>query len=226
MGNSVSINILRQSGIFKVLDDNELRDLEKIARERRLVAGEAIFWEGEDADRFYIVAQGKIKVTKLASTGKEIILSFFGPGEIFGEAAVFEGKPYPASARSVSAARLIGFHKDEFLDFLQQHPQVALRIVAILSGRLREAQSRLRDLAGERVEQRLARMLLMLSAKLGSAIPFTRQELSEMSGTTTETTIRILSQWKERGFIRSTRGKIVILDEAKLRLLAEGPPQI
>ena len=226
MGNSVSINILRQSGIFKVLDDNELRDLEKIARERRLVAGEAIFWEGEDADRFYIVAQGKIKVTKLASTGKEIILSFFGPGEIFGEAAVFEGKPYPASARSASAARLIGFHKDEFLDFLQQHPQVALRIVALLSGRLREAQSRLRDLAGERVEQRLARMLLMLSARLGSAIPFTRQELSEMSGTTTETTIRILSQWRERGLIRSTRGKIVILDEAKLRLLAEGPPQI
>ncbi len=226
MGNSASINILRQSGLFAVLDDNELRDLEKIARQRQLVAGETIFWEGDDADRFFIVAEGKIKVTKLASTGKEIILSFFGPGEIFGEVAVFEGKPYPASARSTSAARLIGFHKDEFLGFLKQHPQVALRIVALLSGRLREAQSRLRDLAGERVEQRLARMLLMLSARLGSALPFTRQELSEMSGTTTETTIRILSQWKERGFIRSTRAKIVILDEVKLHLLAEGPPQI
>jgi CRP-like cAMP-binding protein len=107
-----------------------------------------------------------------------------------------------------------------------QHPRVGLRIISLLSSRLREAQGRLRDLAGERVEQRLARMLLMLSIKLGSTLPFTRQELSDMSGTTTETTIRVLSQWKERGIISSTRGKIVICDAAKLSLLADGPPPI
>jgi CRP/FNR family transcriptional regulator len=111
------------------------------------------------------------------------------------------------------------------MDFLLRHPDVALKIIGILSGRLREAQSRLRDLAGERVEQRLARMLLMLSAKLGSILPFTRQELSDMAGTTTETTIRVLSQWKDHGIIRSDRGKIIIADEPRLKSLAEGQPR-
>jgi CRP/FNR family transcriptional regulator, nitrogen oxide reductase regulator len=96
-------------------------------------------------------------------------------------------------------------------------------VISLLSGRLREAQSRLRDMAGERVEQRLARLLLRLSAKLGSTLPFTRQELSDMAGTTTETTIRVLSQWKDQGVISSVRGKILITDEKKLKQLGQGP---
>jgi len=76
------------------------------------------------------------------------------------------------------------------------------------------------------VEQRLARTLLMLSAKLGSTLPFTRQEIADMAGTTTETAIRITSQLKERGIIGSVRGKIIILNETKLKLLSEGPPRV
>jgi len=101
-----------------------------------------------------------------------------------------------------------------------------MRIISVLGGRLRDAQGRLRDLAGERVEQRLARTLLMLSVKLGSTLPFTRQEIADMAGTTTETAIRLMSNLKDRGIIRSTRGKVVILDETKLKLLSEGPPQV
>ena len=134
--------------------------------------------------------------------------------------------PIPASARVVSATCLLGIKKADFLNFLAKYPTVSLRIIAILSGRLRDAQSRLRDLAGERVEQRLARMMLMLSARLGATLPFTRQELSDMAGTTTETTIRTLSQWEDRGIVSSARGKVTIADETKLKLLAEGPPQV
>ena len=99
-------------------------------------------------------------------------------------------------------------------------------IIGVLGGRLREAQGRLSDFAGERVEQRLARTLLMLSSKLGSSLPFTKQEIADMAGTTTETAIRVMSRLKQGGIIRSARGKVIILDEAKLRLLSEGPPQI
>ncbi len=84
----------------------------------------------------------------------------------------------------------------------------------------------MRDLAAERVEQRIARTLLRLSSKLGHTLPFTRQEIADMSGTTTETAIRVMSRLKDGGIIRSVRGKIVILDELKLRLLSEGPPQV
>ena len=77
-----------------------------------------------------------------------------------------------------------------------------------------------------RVEQRLARTLLMLSSKLGPTLPFTRQEIADMAGTTTETAIRFMSRLKDGGIIRSVRGKTVILDETKLRLLSEGSPQV
>ena len=218
--------IWKQSPIFSALDGNELKELSDLAVERRYGPNEVIFWEGDVSEWFYIVAEGEVKVSKLASTGKEIILSFFGKGEIFGEVAVFEDKPYPVSATAVAETRLLGIRKADFINFLIKQPEIAMKIIGILSSRLRESQSRLRDFAGERVEQRLARMLLMLSEKLGTTVSFTRQELSDMAGTTTETTIRILSQWKDHGLIRSVRGQIFIADEPRLKLLAEGSPRV
>jgi CRP-like cAMP-binding protein len=215
--------LLKHSSVFAALDEAENEALAFLAKEKSLVQDENIFWEGEQSDWFYIISQGKVKIFKSASQGKEITLSFFGPGEIFGEVAVLENKPYPASAQAITATRLIGIKKADFWEYMLKHPPIALKIISVLSSRLREAQSRLRDMAGERVEQRLARILLMLSAKLGSTLPFTRQELSDMAGTTTETTIRVLSQWKEQGVIRSVRGKIIIIDDKKLKELGEGP---
>ncbi len=218
--------ILRQSSIFHTLNDDELVELSRLAIEHRFAPDEFIFWEGDTPDWFYIIAEGKVKVLKYSSLGKEFIIAFFEPGEMFGEVAVFENKPYPASAQAIAETKVLGIKRDDFLSFLVNRPQVALRIINVLGGRLRDAHSRLRDLAGERVEQRLARTLLMLSSKLGPNLPFTRQELADMAGTTTETAIRILSQLKDRGIIRSVRGKIIILNETKLQLLSEGPPQV
>jgi len=217
--------VLGQTFIFSGLDDDELAELANLAIERRFVPGEFIFWDEDTPDLFYIVAHGKVKVLKHSSLGKEFIIAFFGPGEIFGEVAVFENKPYPASAQAVVETKVLGIKRQDFLSFLSRRPQVALRIINVLGGRLRDAQGRLRDLAGERVEQRLARTLLMLSAKLGPDLPFTRQDIADMTGTTIETAIRVMSRLKDRGIIRSVRGKIIILDEVKLRLLSEGPPQ-
>ena len=215
--------ILRDSSIFYSLNDDELSEL---SIERSFMSNEFIFWDGDAPEWFYIIAEGKVKVLKHSSLGKEFIIAFFGPGEMFGEVAVFENKPYPASAQTVAETKVVGIKRDKFLSFLANRPQVALKIINVLAGRLRDAQSRLRDLAGERVGQRLANVLLMLSAKLGSTLPFTRQEIAEMVGTTTETAIRVMSHLKDRGIIRSVRGKVIILDEEKLRLLSEGPPRV
>ena len=218
--------ILKRSLIFSGLSEGELAELCKIAVERGFNTGEFVFWDGDDPNWFYIIAYGKIKVLKHSLSGKEFIIAFFGPGEMFGEVAVFENKPYPASAQAVTDTKVLGIKREEFLSFLAHRPDVALRIIYILGGRLRDAQGRLRDIAGERVEQRLARILLMLSSKLGPNLPFTRQEIADMAGTTTETAIRVMSRLKDGGIIRSVRGKTIILDETKLRLLSEGPPQI
>jgi len=218
--------VLKQSFIFSSLNEDELAELAGLAIERSFVPDEFIFWDGDAPEWFYIIAEGRVKVVKHSSLGKEFIIAFFGSGEMFGEVAVFEDKPYPASAQVVAETKVLGIKREDFLSFLAHRPQVALRIISVLGGRLRDAQSRLKDLAGERVEQRLAQTLLMLSAKLGSTLPFTRQEIADMAGTTTETAIRFMSRLKDGGIIRSTRGKIIILNETKLRLLSEGPPQV
>ncbi len=218
--------ILRCSFIFSSLNDDELGELANLAIERSFVPDEFIFWDGDAPEWFYIVAEGKVKVLKHSSLGREFIIAFFGPGEMFGEIAVFENKPYPASAQAVAETKVVGIKREEFISFLANRPQVALRIISVLGGRLRDAQGRLRDLAGERVEQRLASVLLMLSSKLGLTLPFTRQEIADMVGTTTETAIRVMSHLKDRGIIRTVRGKVIILDEEKLRLLSEGPPRV
>ncbi len=226
MQNNGKAQILRRSSIFSSLNDNELSELANLAREHSFMSNEFIFWDGDTPEWFYIVAEGKVKVLKHSSSGREFIIAFFGPGEMFGEVAVFENKPYPASAQAVAETKVVGIKKEDFLSFLTNHPQIALRIINVLGERLRDAQSRLRDLAGEKVEQRLASVLLMLSLKLGPTLPFTRQEIADMVGTTTETAIRVMSQMKARGIIRSVRGKVIILNKEKLRLLSEGPPRV
>ena len=226
MPSSDKVTILKRSLIFSTLTEDELAELAVVATELTLAPDEFVFWEDDSPDWFYMVAEGRVKVVKYSSQGKEFIIAFFGPGEMFGEVAVFQNRPYPASTQAVNETKVLRIGRPDFLSFLAHCPEVAMRIISVLGGRLRDAQGRLRDLAGERVEQRLARTLLMLSAKLGSTLPFTRQEIADMAGTTTETAIRLMSNLKDRGIIRSTRGKTLILDETKLKLLSEGPPQV
>ena len=218
--------LLKRSFIFSELSEKELAELAGLAARRSFGPGEFVFWEGDAPDSFYIVIEGRVKVLKHSSLGKEFIIAFFGPGEMFGEVAVFQDRPYPASAQAAADTKVLRIRREDFLSFVAQRPQVVLRIISVLGERLRDAQGRLKDLAGERVEQRLAHTLLMLSAKLGATLPFTRQEIADMAGTTTETAIRFISRLKDGGIIRSERGRITILDKTKLRLLSEGPPRV
>ncbi len=226
MSYATRAEILKKSLIFSSLKEDELDKLSKLAIERNYKPDDFIFWEEDPPDYFYIIVEGRIKVLKYSSSGKEFIIAFFGPGEMFGEVAVFENKPYPASSQAMVDTKILRIKKEDFLTFLSSRPRIALSIINVLGGRLRDAQGRLKDLAGERVEQRLARTLLMLSSKIGPTLPFTRQEIADMAGTTTETAIRVTGQLKERGIINSVRGKIIILNETKLKLLSEGPPLV
>ena len=224
MDNKVSI--LKASSIFGCLQDNELEELAGHAVLRSYKPGSFIFWEGDSPHYFYIVAKGRIRALKNSSAGREVTIAFFENYEMFGEVAVFQNMPYPASAEAVVDTDILQINMDDFLSFLGRSPQVALRIISILGERLREAQERFKDIAGERVEQRIARILLMLSGKNGPVLLYKRQEIAEMSGTTTETAIRIMVRFKEMEVIDSARGKITILNARKLKLLSEGPPRI
>lgn len=214
--------LLGKSLLFAGLEAAHLEALAALTRTRRLSAGEAVFHEEDAADNFYVVRRGRIKVLKHASSGKDFIIAFFNPGEMFGEVAVFGGKPYPASAQAAEDTEVLGIRGADFLKFIASHPELSLRIINMLGGRLRDAQSRLKDLAAERAEPRLARILMMLGARLGETLPFTRQEIADMAGVTVETAIRIISRFKDDGIIGPERGGITIIDSVALREISQG----
>jgi len=214
--------LLKQTTLFAALNKDELLGLANLARERYFTSDEWIHWEGDSQGWFYVIANGRVKVTKHASSGKELIVAIFTPGDIFGEVAVFDGRPYPASAQSLEKTTALGFKRDDFLNFLGENPEVSLKIINLLGGRIRDAHDRLRDMAGEKVDQRIASSLLMISAKIGPVIPFTRQEIADMTGITTETVIRVTTRLKEQGIISTARGEITIIDTDRLRLFGEG----
>jgi len=103
--------ILKHSYIFSNLDDEDLLALADLAIDHRYMPGEFIFWDEEPPELFYIIAEGQVKVLKHSSSGKEFIVAFFGIGEVFGEVAVFENNPYPASAQAAGEVRIIGISR-------------------------------------------------------------------------------------------------------------------
>ena len=139
MKHSDKAQIIKNASIFSSLNDDELSELAALSIEHSYMPNEFIFWDEDAPELFYIVAEGKVKVLKHSSSGREFIIAFFGPGEMFGEVAVFENKPYPASAQAVTETKVVGVKKDDFLSFLANRPQVALKIITVLGGQLRDA---------------------------------------------------------------------------------------
>jgi CRP/FNR family transcriptional regulator, nitrogen oxide reductase regulator len=218
----IDLEILRRMAIFSSLTNDELVELSRIAIGRSLMPGKFVFREEDSPQYFYVIKEGRIKSIISSSLGKELMVAFLGPGEIINPVSVFQEKCSAiGSMQAVTHTKILGFKKNEFVSFVHLNSKLSFEIIKILAERMTELCYRLRDLAGERVEQRIARILLMLSSRFGPTLIFTRQEIAEMVGTTTETAIRVLSQLKKKGIVDSLRGKIIIRDAAMLRLFIE-----
>ena len=217
------VQILCKSPIFSILNESEQLELSRIAFERELKPGEFLFQEEERCENFYVLGEGKIRASLYSSLGKELaLINCLRPGEILGPTSIFRDRPPSGSMQAMVPTRVLGFKKNEFIQFSLGHPLVLLEMLKVLAARVSELNRRLRDVAGERVEQRLFRVMLTLSRRVGPTFTITRQELADMVGATTETIIRILSSLQKEKIIASVRGKITILDETRLRVLSEG----
>lgn len=216
------VGFLKKSPIFSTLNQTELVELSQIAVERHLKPNEFLIHEGEKCEFFYILVNGKLRASLYSSLGKELtLITFLRSGEVLGPTSVFRDRPSSGSIQALVETKVLRFKKNEFILFILNHPQVSLEVIKVLAARVSELNRRLRDVAGERVEHRLFRVMLTLSHRYGATISITKHELAEMVGATTETVIRILSSLKKQKIIGSTRGKITILDEAKLRALSD-----
>jgi len=186
--------------------------------------GDIIFSEGDAPDIFVTVLTGHVKVFKQTPAGKDMILDLFGPGDPLGAIAVYEGRAYPASAAAMEPTTCLLIERKLFFQLLEQHPTLVRSLLTGLTLRMVELTNRLSDLTGGHVDARFARMFIKLADTIGTAdrggifIPMalSRQELADLTGTTIETCIRIMSRWGKDEILRTERDGFVVLDRAAL----------
>jgi len=215
--------------VFAALPPKEIQALEAVAREDLHRPREYVFMEGDPARWFCLVRTGRVKILKHSRTGKDVVLELLGPGEPFGGVAVIEKRPYPASAQATEASAVVKIPQEPLLVLAERHPSIIKEMALMIGRRLRDAHASVKSLAVDPVEARLATTLLRLAregtrAKQGMALPFhlTRQSLADMTGTTVETTIRIVSRWLKDGLLQDEEGHFVLKDVEALTALAEG----
>jgi CRP-like cAMP-binding protein len=149
--------------LFEGLSQTQYAELARIAVDHSYQRGQIIFAEGDEGVGFYVLIAGKVKVFKLSPEGKEQILHVLGPGEPFGEAAVFAGQPFPAHAEALEKSRIFFFPRAAFIELIKGDPSMALNMLALLSRRLRKFTALVEDLSLKEVPGRLAAYLFYMS---------------------------------------------------------------
>jgi CRP/FNR family cyclic AMP-dependent transcriptional regulator len=218
------LDIIKKIPIFSGLGPEELTEVQNIYLTGKYEKGNILFFEGEPGEAVYFVKSGKIKVYKSDAEGREYILHIFGPGNIFAETVLLEGGPYPASSEAVEDS-VVGMIKNRDLeDLLKKNIGIALKIMKILSHRLRESQDRIKNLVFRDTYDRTACALHRMSLDHGRRtprgieveLPITRAELASIVGTSRETVTRMLSDMRRKGIIDMDRQKITVLNEREL----------
>lgn len=220
--------LLKITPVFRRLSPTDRDTVARVATVRHFPRGETIFEQGMPSDAFYTIASGRVKIFKMLPTGKDLILEVFGTGDPLGAVAAYDGRPFPASAVALEDTTCLVIQRPQFFKLLEEHPSLVRGLMLGLTVRLVELTNRLAELTGGRIEPRFARLLLKLAHEMGRLerggtfipLPLSRQELADMTGTTIETCIRIMSRWGKQEVVRTERDGFLILDRKALETIA------
>jgi CRP-like cAMP-binding protein len=218
--------------LFKGLTADILRPIIALGHLTPMQAGTFFFTEGDDAERFFILTSGRVKLTQLTPEGHQVVLGHIGSGDAFGGVGAFGDPIYPVSAETVEPSTALAWTSGTMQHVLETHPTVAINAVRFIAERLHDLQRRYRQLMTERVERRVARALLRLVREAGRRVdagveidfPVSRQDIAEMTGTTLYTASRLMSSWEGRGILGGGRQRIVLLKPHALVAIAEDLP--
>ena len=215
--------------VFRKLSPQDLHTIAQAATIKRYEKGQVIFEQDAPSEAFYTIASGRVKIFKMLPTGKDLILEVFGTGDPLGAVAAYDGRPFPASAVALEDTACVVIPRPTFFRLLEEHPSLVRGLMLGLTIRLVELTNRMAELSGARIEPRFARLFLKLAVDMGRTdrggtfvpLALSRQELADMTGTTIETAIRIMSRWGKDEIVRTEKEGFLILDRATLEATAQ-----
>lgn len=209
--------ILKKTALFAGLNENEIRSLAARVITRRFSRGQLLFSEGDSCAGLFVVASGKVRIFKMSAAGREQILAIEGPGSTVAELPVFDGGNYPASASATEDAEVLFISRSDFQNFCREHPDVALKVIAVVGSRLRRLVGIIEELSFTTVRQRLIALILRLAqtgepSKGGIRIALTgsHQELAAELGTVRELVSRNLGRLEAEGFLKVEGREILV----------------
>jgi len=222
--------LLRTTPIFSRLNPSDRAAVAAAATVRHYQKGETIFEQESPSDALYAIISGRVKIFRMMPNGKDLILEVFGPGDPLGAVALYMDRPFPATAAALEDTTCVVIPRATFFRLLETNPSLVRGLLLGLTTRLVELTNRLAELSGGRIEGRFARLFLKLAREMGredrggTFVPLglSRQELADMTGTTIETCIRIMSRWGKEGIVQTEKDGFVVLDLPALERVGTG----
>ena len=221
--------VIRHLDFFKGFDAAALDDIAGRARPERIPRGNVLFRQGEAPDAIFMVLNGRFKATQITPEGRQVVVRLAGPGDLVGHVSVFTEKPYPATPTAVAESIVLTWSPGVFIDLMAHHPALSLAVVRNMGQAIEEAHTRLRESSTERVERRIAHVVLRLVRQAGHRVeggveisfPITRQDIALMTGATLHTVSRVLSAWEQEGIVDGGRQHLVLRNPHALVRIAE-----
>lgn len=221
----------RERGVFCQLSENHLEEIEKAKTTNHYRPHQVIFYEGNRPYGLYCVSEGKIKIYKSDTEGHQQIVRLAGAGDILGYRALISGDSYEATAETLEPSRICFFDKATFFKVLEIHPMTAFHVMKLLAKDLGNAEKKALSITHKNVRERLAELLLIFKKRYGKKvnegilldINLTREELSEFIGTTQESVIRTLSDFRQEGLVTLNGRSVIIKNIQKLVTIANLP---
>lgn len=222
-------SLISRLPLFQGMTPEEQSELLRSARSSRYAKDSTIFEQEAEANSFFVLIAGHIRVVRTTPDGQQVIARYISEGEIFGVAAALGRTTYPATAVAAVDCVVLAWANSQWAELARRFPVFGATTYKTVGTRLQETQTRVVEMSTEQVEQRVAHALLRLANQTGRKtdsgieidFPISRQDIAEMTGTTLHTVSRLLSKWEDNGIILSGRQKVTVKDAHRLVVLAE-----
>ena len=216
------VGLLARVPVLADLPAEDLEQISEVAHPRRFAAGEVVFREGDASNTCYIVRSGRARAVREHPDGRQLALATFGPGDIFGELAMFDDERRSATVEAVDALDVLGIPGVDMRALLTRHPEIAVKLVIALGRRLRAANERLARQSFQTVQSRVATVLGQLVEQEGAGrtdvpLTVTQAEVAQLAGSSRESASRFLAVLERAGVISQGRGRLTVHDPEALR---------